>query len=109
PALRASFDEPAFGELAEWISKLAAAKKSSRALNYGGFRSVLLTNHQCIFERACEGERILVAINASGESFTAHFDAGCGMAENLLTGQPHDFGGGSELPPYSAAYWKMER
>ena len=23
--------------------------------------------------------------------------------------QPHDFGGGSELPPYSAAFWKMER
>ena len=21
----------------------------------------------------------------------------------------HDFGGGSELPPYSAQYWKMER
>lgn len=109
PALRACFDEPGFTELTEWIAKLAEAKKSSRALTYGGFRSVLLTNHQCIFERAVEGERVLVAINASGESFTAHFDAGCGMAQDLITGKPHDFGGGSELPPYSAAFWKMER
>ena len=63
--------------------------------------------------RACfeasENERVLVAINADGESYTAHFDAGCGQAEDLLTGQLHDFGGGSELPPYSAAFWKMER
>lgn len=109
PALRACFDEPQFTELTEWIAKLAEAKKNSRALTYGGFRSVLLTNHQCIFERAVEGERVLVAINASNESFTAHFDAGCGMAQDLITGEPHDFGGGSELPPYSAVFWKMER
>lgn len=109
PALRVSYDEPEFGELAEWISKLAGAKKNSKALNYGNYRNVVLTNHQCIFERACEDERVLVAINASDQPYTAHFDAGCGMAEDLISGEPHDFGGGSELPPYSAAYWKMER
>ncbi len=109
PALRACFEEPLFGELAEWISKLAKAKKSSKALNYGNYRNVVLTNHQCIFERACEGERVLVAINASDKPYVAHFDAGCGMAEDLITGKPHDFGGGSELPPYSAAFWLMER
>lgn len=108
PALRASFEKPEFGELAEWISKLAEAKKNSKALNYGNFRNVVLTNHQCIIERACEGERVLVAINASDQPYTAHFDAGCGMAEDLISGQSHDFGGGSELPPYSAYFWKME-
>lgn len=109
PALRLSYDEPQFVELTQWIAKLAEIKKNSKALNYGSFRSIVLTNHQCIFERACEDERILVAVNASDAPFTAHFDAGCGMAEDLLTGQLHDFGGGSELPPYSAAFWKMER
>ncbi|MDD6000122.1 MAG: alpha-amylase family glycosyl hydrolase [Lachnospiraceae bacterium] len=108
PALRACFDKPEFNELSEFIAKLAKAKKGSKALNYGNFRNVVLTNHQCIFERACDGERVLVAINASDQPYTAHFDAGCGMAEDLITGQPHDFGGGSELPPYSAAFWKME-
>ena len=50
-----------------------------------------------------------MAINASDQPYTAHFDAGCGMAVDLITGKNHDFGGGSELPPYSAAMWKMER
>ena len=109
PALRACFEEPVFGELAEWISKLAKAKKGSKALNYGNYHNIVLTNQQCIFERACEGERVLVAINASDQPCVAHFDAGCGMAEDLITGKPHDFGGGSELPPYSAAFWLMEK
>lgn len=109
PALRASFSEPEFNELSEWISKLAEAKKHSQALNYGEFRSVVLTNRQCIFERKAEGERVLVAINADSEAYTAHFDAGCGMAVDLITGEKHDFGGGSTLPPYSAYFWKMEK
>ena len=109
PALRPCFEQPEWNELSEFISKLAEAKKNSEALNYGSFRSILLTNRQCIFERASGHERVMVAINADGAPFTAHFDAGCGMATDLITGQPHDFGGGSELPPYSAAFWKMER
>ena len=109
PALRACFEKPEENELTEYIAALAKAKKESRALNYGEFRSVVLTNKQCIFERKCEGERVLVAINADAESYTAHFDAGCGTAEDLITGKIHDFGGGSELPPYSAAFWKMEK
>ena len=109
PALRPCFEQPEWNELSEFISKLAEAKKNSEALNYGSFRSVLLTNRQCIFERASGHERVMVAINADEAPFTAHFDAGCGMATDLITGQPHDFGGGSELPPYSAAFWKRER
>lgn len=109
PALRACFEEPVENELSEWISKLAEAKKNSEALNYGAFRSVVLTNKQCIFERKSEHERVLVAINADAESYHAHFDAGCGMAVDLISGEEHDFGGGSELPGYSAFFWKMEK
>lgn len=109
PALRPSFDEPQWNELTDFIAKLTAAKKNSEALNYGSFTSKVLTNKQCIFERCSEHERVLVAINADGESYTAHFDAGCGRAIDLITGNEHDFGGGSELPPYSAFFWKCER
>lgn len=109
PALRASFEEPIFNELSEFIAKLAEAKKHSEALSYGSLRSVVLNNKQCILERKSEHERVLVAINADSEPYTAHFDAGCGMAIDLLTGEKHDFGGGSELAPYSAQFWKMER
>jgi glycosidase len=107
PALRASFPAPEWNDLTTFISKLAAARHQSSALNYGDFRSVVLTNKQCIFERKVEGERVLVAINADEAPYTAYFDAGCATALNLLTGDTHDFSGGSELAPYSAAYWKM--
>lgn len=109
PALRACFDAPQENELTAWIAKLAAAKKGSSGLNYGAFRSVVLTNKQCIFERKTDAERVLVAINADAAPYTAHFDAGCGQAIDLISGAKHDFGGGSELPPYSAYFWKCER
>ena len=109
PALRPSFDAPVWNELSDVISRMAEAKKASKALNYGGFRSVLLNNKQCIWERKCDDERVLVAINLDGAPFTAHFDAGCGQAEELISGKMHDFGGGSELPPHSVQFWKMER
>ena len=107
--LRPALEQPEGNDLTDWISKLAKAKRESQALCYGGYRNVVLTNRQLIFERAVEGERVLVAINADDQSYTAHFDAGCGQAVDLITGALHDFGGGSQLPPYSAYFWKMER
>ena len=107
--LRPALEKPEWNDLTTWISQLAAAKKKSPALCYGAYRNVVLTNKQIIFERACGSERVLVAINADGSPYTAHFDAGCGLAVDLISGEKHDFGGGSELPPYSAFFWKCER
>ncbi|SCH27646.1 Cyclomaltodextrinase [uncultured Ruminococcus sp.] len=107
-SLRPSYKSPEWNDLTEWIGKLMAARKKSEALCYGDFKSLLLTNHQVIFERCSEHQRVLVAINASADPFTAHFHAGCGRAVDLITGAPHDFGGGSELPPYSAFFWETE-
>ena len=109
PALRACFEKPEWNDLTTFISRLAEAKKHSDALNYGDFRSVVLQNKHCIFERKYDDERVLVAINADENPVTVHFDAGCGTAIDLISGNMHDFGGGSELPPYSVQYWKMER
>lgn len=107
PALRVSFDEPQSNELTQWISKLAKAHRESSALCYGGFKILHLTNKQCIFERQSDSERVLVAVNADGCTYTAHFDAGAGRAVDLIDGSVHDFGGGSELAPYSAHFWKI--
>ena len=108
-ALRPELELPQWNELCDWVEKLAQAKRGSKALCYGSYRNVVLTNKQIIFERKCDDERVLVAINADQESYVAHFDAGCGLAWDLITGEQHDFGGGSELAPYSAQFWKMER
>ncbi len=107
--LRPALELPEWNQLTDWISKLAEAKKNSEALCYGSYRNVMLTNKQMIFERKTDNERVLVAINAENQPYVAHFDAGCGLAWDLITGEKHDFGGGSELPPYSAFFWKMER
>ena len=107
--LRPCFDKPEWNELTDTIAAMAKAHRESRALCYGDFHHLVLTNKQAIWERKTEGERVLVAINADSAPFTAHFDAGCGMATDLITGKPHDFGGGSELAPYSVVFWKMER
>ena len=106
-ALRPSFDAALENSLTETIAACAGAHKKSRALCYGDFQSVLLTNRQFIFSREFEGERVLIAINADKEAFDAHFDAKAGRAKDLLSGKTHDFGGGSRLPPYSAAYWQI--
>ena len=108
PSLRPCFDAPVENELTDLISRMAEIHKNSEALCYGGFRSVFLQNQYCIFERKSEHERILVAINACADTVTAHFDAGCGKAVELISGNEHDFGGGSELPPYSVQFWKCE-
>lgn len=108
PSLRPCIEKPEKTELTEHIAKLAQIFKEHDALINGSFKSIVLNNKHCIFERKSENERILVAINADSEPVTCHFNAGCGMADELISGKPHDFGGGSELPPYSVQFWKME-
>lgn len=108
-ALRLSYDEPVDNKLSQYIGNLSKIHKSSKALCYGDFKTIVLTNKQCIFQRQFEDERILVAINAEENQYIADFDAGCGKAVDLISGEIKDLGGGSQLPPYSVQYWKMER
>lgn len=105
--LRPSFEEPQSNELTKWISKCAKAHAESEALCYGSFKSLVLTNKQVIFERSYKDKRVLVAINADSETYVAHFNANAGRAKDLITGELHDFGGGSEMQPYSAQYWEI--
>ncbi|MGN0414289.1 MAG: alpha-amylase family glycosyl hydrolase [Agathobacter sp.] len=104
PSLRLSYEEPQWNELSDWIAKLAEAEKTSKALQYGGFSSVVLTNGQCVFLREYEGEKVYVAINASDQPYHAGFDAGCGEAVDLITGDKIALNGGLDLPGYSAYF-----
>jgi len=107
-ALRPAIEKPEWNELTDRIAAMAKAHRESKALCWGDFNEKLLTNRQTVFQRWCDGERILVAVNADEHPFRAHFDAGCGRARDLLTGNMVDFGGGLELPPYSAMYLLCE-
>ncbi len=102
PALRPAVEKPEWNELTDAIAAMAKAKKSSRALNYGNFTALVLTNRQCVFERCADDERIMIAINADSAPYTAHFDARAGRAHDLITMETVDFGGGLDMPPHSA-------
>ena len=106
PALRPCFDEPVDNELSEYIGKIAAIRSKERALMYGSFRSAFLTNKQCVMERVCDGERILIAINADGNDFDAQFDIGCGRLKDLLSGEEFNVNGPLHMPGYSAVFYK---
>lgn len=106
--IRLSYEIPEVNGLTELIAKMVKAHKDSKALCYGSYEMLVLTNKQYVFQREADGERIIIAINADENPYTAHFNANCGRAQNLLTGEMHDFGGGSELAPYSVCYWKCE-
>ncbi len=107
--IRKSYDTPEWNELTETVAECVKAAATEKALQYGDYETLVLTNHQYVFRREFEGEKIIVAINASDNPYVAHFDAGCGRAVDLITGKEHDFGGGSEMQPYTVAYWKCEK
>ena len=109
PALRPYFEFYEENELTAFISRLAAVKKSSNALNYGDFTSVILTNRQRVFRRAAGDDVIFVAINADENPYTACFDAGAAKVTDLLTGNSYDMGSGVSMDGCSVMYLQPER
>ncbi len=105
-ALRPCFEEPKPNELTEEIKKMKHVRTGSNALCHGSYRNVVLTNHQLIFERRTDDERMLVAINASDAPFTAHNGELGGTMTDLLTGNEIQMSGQLEMPPYSVQYLK---
>lgn len=105
-ALRPCFEEPKPNELTEQIKKMIHVRTESNALCHGSYRNVVLTNHQLIFERKTDDERILVAINASDAPFTASNGELGGSMTDLLTRNEIQMNGQLELPPYSVQYLK---
>lgn len=105
-ALRPCFDAPKPNELTEFIKKLIRVRTSSDALCHGSYHNVVITNHQLIFERRTDSERMLVAINASDSPYTAYNGELGGTAEDLLTGEIVEMNGHLDMPPYSVQYLK---
>ena len=105
-ALRPCFEEPKPNELTEQIKRMIHVRTDSNALCHGSYRNVVLTNHQLIFERKTDDERILVAINASDAPFTASSGELGGSMTDLLTGNEIQLNRQLELPPYSVQYLK---
>ena len=106
-ALRPCFEEPKPNELTEFIKKLIRVRQESDALCNGAYKNVVIQNHQLVFERCSEKERVIVAINATDYPYTANAGELNGTAADLLTGETVTMNGQLELKPYSVQYLKF--
>lgn len=106
-ALRPCFEEPKPNELTEFIKKLIHIRQNSDALCNGSYKNVVIQNHQLVFERCSEKERVIVAINAADYSYTANAGELNGTATDLLTDETVTLNGQLELKPYSVQYLKF--
>ncbi|HJG32070.1 MAG TPA: maltodextrin glucosidase [Collinsella ihuae] len=110
--LRPEFVEPEPNELTEYLKGLIAARADSRALNYGSYRNVVITNKQLLFERAADmdgehpAERVLVAVNAVDEPFTLQADELRGSFADLLDrgAAPVELDGSLDLAPFEVRW-----
>lgn len=104
-SLRPCIEKPEANELTEFIKKLAEIRKDNKALAYGGYKNIVLTNLQLVFERYLEGETVYVGINIDDKDFHANFSWKNDVVD-LLTGEEVDLSSGVNLPPFSVAIWK---
>lgn len=106
-ALRPCFDAPKPNELTKFIKKLIQIRQNSDALCNGSYRNVVIQNHQLIFERCSEKERILVTVNASDSPYTAWHHELNGTVHDLISDTEIHMDGKLEIPPYSTMYLKF--
>lgn len=107
--LRPALDAPEWNKLTEWIAALAKARTASEALRHGDYTQLQVHPKQLVFQRKSANERVIVLINASDEKTVLHFNANCGRGVDLITGEDHDFGAGSDVGPFGVKYILCER
>ncbi len=83
-ALRPCFEAPKPNELTTFIQNLISIRQKSDALCNGTYRNVVIQNHQLIFERKTETQRVFVAINASDQPYTAWHGDLNGVSTDML-------------------------
>lgn len=99
--LRKEVEKPQWNELTDTIAALSKARSASKALSYGNYRQIQLSNQWCAFEREHQGERVWVLINISGNPQSIALMENVHV-KNLLTEEEFDIYGSTEVQPHSA-------
>ncbi len=111
--IRPALEAPEWNELTDLIAAYARARQAgnpgAEALAWGDYTEIQVSPKTLLFQRKSEHERVIVAVNAGDEPVTFHFDAQCGRATDLATSEWHDFGGGSQVAPFTTKLWLCER
>ncbi len=104
-ALRPCFEAPKPNELTTFIQNLISIRQKSDALCNGTYRNVVIQNHQLIFERKTETQRVFVAINASDQPYTAWHGDLNGVFTDMFSKAEVTMNGSLILQPYSVKYY----
>lgn len=106
-ALRPFIEKVQTNEITDFISLATKIRKENKALCYGTFDILHMTNRQLVFERAYENERIIVMINADENEYTAFFDTrGASEGTNLFTGE-NTVLSGNRIMPFNVQFIKV--
>jgi len=103
--LRPCFPEPIHNEMTDKIAAFARIRHENPALNLGDYRQLYLTNHQLIFIREHQENRIVVAINCDQAAHTANLPLH-GLLTDLMTSKKADCNGSIILPAHSASFYQ---
>lgn len=78
-----------------------------KALQYGEYETVSITNRQLAFKREYKGETIFVALNADNKAASIPLNEVKGEVTNLLTGTPLDIDRKVNLEAYDVTILKL--
>jgi len=106
-ALRVSFEKPLWNVLTNDIKKFIDIHKNNKLFSYGSFKNIFISNHQYVFERNLNDDRIFVALNISQNESKVKvpINAKC---TDLLTENTIDINGDIILKPYEVLYLKPD-
>ena len=108
PALRLE-DFAAEEPHAALISALGAVRRQVKALSWGDYRQLHLTNRQFAFSRTLEGQQVIAAVNCDDNAADLSLPAWDGQVyTGALSGARVQAGGGSlrfTLPPKGGELW----
>ena len=107
-SLRPEITEIKNNEITEFVSLASKAHRESKALSYGSFDILHMTNRQLVFVREKEDEKVLCAVNADETEYTAYFDAKAEEGISLITGEKVLLNG-LKMKPYHADLIKITR
>ncbi len=96
-------DKSKHPELVEHIKRLCSIRRESKALCFGGYQKGTIMNKNFSFIRACDGEKIIVAINIEDRDCTVRVEEAEGR--DLLTGEVRNLND-IYLPPFSCAIYR---
>lgn len=71
-------------DLIKLISRLGEIRKEEKALSYGDYKELLLTNCQYVFSRSYNGQSVIVAVNNSDNDFVMNIPV---QSEGEYTGK----------------------